>query len=730
MIRHEQPQSRWKLFYNLSDLRAMRMLPQASATLYALGLLSLSPLSFSIASAQEASAGRAERVSISARDAVRVNYGRKEWNRDPLKIDSATLFMREGDTGRVVQIELEETAPDASVFSGIYSISFRDLEGFRVEFYAPSWEDMKTEDARLKFVQKVAQREVRRNPFVMRRDRTGLQNIEVFDTADQARSAFRAYQSEQQLLVALQNRLEKKDQVLDTAQLAMEQEELEIASKNLAERVRLGQLETQRLAELTRAFLALSPAERAQRKKRSQELQAQALAEYRVERYQQAVDLFGQAIELDPTDRSNFFQYGVARYKIEQFNRAVVYLELAEGPSVNPVERDFYRGLCFYRLRDSISALSAFQDVEKSNDKVLSPSASFYRGMIYFERKRWTEAKDAFQGVLDKSSDPKLDERAEAYIEQILRLQQFEAERSRRWILTGTIGEQFDDNVILSSDSARDQGAATDAIGYRTLLMGSARYRPIYEADHEFAAQLDVLTMYTVDKSFQRAQALSNSDPTIVGVTLPWTRKGLLRGKGHKMDIIPGYETTIMSIERNESKSILNSYILNFQNLLVMNETWFTNINLDMRQDNSTLSSSTGDNDATALKVKLSWANINFPFEDKKKLLLSDVGYTINNSKGKNVFYNRLDLGIGHVRPFYWDSNLNLKLAYYQLAYSQNSNARVDNDIALTVGFSKKFAEQLTGGWTTTYTINNSNVSANQYKKLTSMLTLTMQSAF
>jgi tetratricopeptide (TPR) repeat protein len=673
---------------------------------------------------------RAQRVSLSARDAVRVNYGRKEWNRDPLKIESATLFMREGDTGRVVQIELEEIAPDASVFSGIYSISFRDLEGIRVEFYAPKWVDMNSEAARLKFVQKVSQGGVRRNPFVMRRDRTGLQNIEVFDTADQARSAFRAYQSEQQLLIALQNRLEKKDQVLDTAELAMEKAELEAASKNLAERVRLGQLETQRLAELTRAFLALTPPERAQRKQRSQELQTQALAEYRAERYPNAVELFGQAIELEPTDRSNFFQYGVARYKIEQFNRAVVYLELAEGPSVNPIERDFYKGLCFYRLRDSISAISAFQDVEKTNDPTLSPSASFYRGMIFFERKRWSEAKDAFQAVLDKSSDPKLDERAEGFIEQILRLQQFEAERARRWILTGTIGEQFDDNVILSSDSARDQGSATDAIGYRTLLVGSARYRPIYEADREFAAQLDVLTMYTVDKSFQRAQALTNSDPTIIGLTLPWTRKGLLRGKGHKMDIIPGYETTIMSIENNQSKSILNSYILNFQNLLVINETWFTNINLDLRQDNSTLTSSTGDNDATALKAKLSWANINFPFEDKKKLLMTDVGYTINNAKGKNVFFNRLDLGIGHVRPFYWNSNLNLKLAYYQLAYSQNSNARVDNDIALTLGFSKKVSEQLTGGWTTTYTINNSNVSANQYKKITSMLTLTMQSAF
>lgn len=686
--------------------------------------------SVSSVQAEEGTSSRAQRVSLSSKDAVRVNYGRKDWNRDPLKIDTATLFMREDDTGRVVQIELEEIAPDASVFSGIYSIAFRDAGNIRIEFYAPNWEEMNSESARLNFIQKVSRREIGRKPFVMRRDRTGLQNIEVFDSADQARSAFRAYQSEQQLLIALQLRLEQKNQVLDTAQLAMEKEELEAASKNLAERVRLGQVETQRLAELTRAFLALSPEERAQRRKRSQELQGRALGEYKDERFRQAVDLFGQAIEFDPTDRTNFFQYGVARYKIEEFNRAVVYLELAEGSKVNPLERDFYLGLCFFKLRDSISALNAFGAVEKSNDPTLAPSASFYRGMIYFERKKFAEAKEAFQAVLDKSNDPKLDERAEAYVEQILRLQQFEAERARRWILTGTVGEQFDDNVLLSSDSARDQGAATDAIGYRTLLMGSARYRPIYEAGHELAAQLDVLTMYTVDKSFQRTQSLTNSDPTVLGLTVPWTKKGVFRGKGHKLDIIPGYETTIMSIERNESKSILSSYILNFQNLLVMNETWFTNLNLDLRQDNSLLSSSTGDNDATALKMKLSWSNINFPFEDKKKLLMTDAAYTINNAKGKNVFFNRLDLGIGHVRPFYWDTNLNVKLAYFQLAFSQNSNARVDDDYALTVGFTKKVSEKLTGGWTTTYTINNSNVKANQYKKMTSMLTLTMQSAF
>lgn len=670
-------------------------------------------------------------VSLASKNAIRLNYGRNDWNQNALKVDTAAIFLREGTSGRIVQIEVEESAPDSAVFSGTYSINFSDLTGLRVEFYAPPQNLLADLTGRKKISQMIDAKELRRLPFVLRKDPvTGVQNVELFDNADQARNAYRAFQAEKELLVALKNRLDQRNQTLDTAMLAIEKAEFEEVSRNLAERVRLSQVETQRLAALLQSYSQASPEERARRKAEAQKLADQAMVEYRANQFPEAKKSFETAVDLDPSNRGYYFQYGVTLYKIEDFNRSLVYLDLAESKAVKPAERDFYRGLNYYRQRDSNSALEAFEKVVNAKDAEISPSARFYRGLIHFEKKRWVEARTEFQSVLDESTDPVLDQRAEGYIEQALRMQQIEAERAKRWSLSGTFGAMYDDNVLLSSDSDRDRGTATNAAAWRTLLQGTAKYRAIYEDTNEWAIQLDAMTMYSVDKDFQTVQSISNSDATIAGLTAPWTHKGVFMGKGHKFDLVPGIETTYMSIENNEWKSIYNSYVLNFQNLFVVSDTWFTNVNVDLRQDVSGLASSTGDDDSTAFKSKISWSNINIPFEDKKQLVVSDLGYTVNSSLGKNSVFNRIDLGVGYIRPWKWETTFSSKLSYYLLTYPENATGRIDNNLGLTLALSRKVGEKLTSGFTTNYQINSSNVTANQYKKLTAMVTLTATEAF
>lgn len=675
--------------------------------------------------------GRRSGISLASKNAIRLNYGRNDWNQSATKVDSAAIFLREGVSGRIVQIEVEESAPDSAVFSGTYSVNFRDLTGLKVEFYAPPQALLVDLAGRRKITQMIETKDLRRLPFVLRKDPvTGVQNVELFDNADQARNAYRAFQAEQELLVALKNRLDKRDQTLDTAMLALERAEFEEVSRNLAERVRLSQIETQRLAALLQKFSLASQEDRAKRKIEAQKFADQAMVEYRANQFPEARKSFEAAVELDPSNRGYYFQYGVTLYKIEDFNRSLVYLDLADSKAVKQAERDFYRGLNYYRQRDSNSALDAFQKVVDAKDSEISPSARFYRGLIHFEKRRWTESRTEFQAVLDESSDPVLDQRAEGYIEQVLRMQQIEAERAKRWALSGTFGAMYDDNVLLSSDSDRDRGTATNTAAWRTLLQGTAKYRAIYEDTSEWAIQLDAVTMYSVDKDFQVVQSISNSDATIAGLTMPWTHKGVFMGKGHKFDLIPGVETTYMSVENNEWKSIYNSYVLNFQNLFVVSDTWFTNVNVDLRQDTSGLASSTGDDDSTAFKSKLTWSNILIPFEDKKQLLLTDFGYTLNSSLGKNSVFNRIDMGVGYIRPWKWETTFNSKLGYYLLTYPENATGRIDNNISLTLGLSRKVSEKLTSGFTTAYSINSSNVTSNQYKKLTAMVTLTATEAF
>ncbi|MES2857499.1 MAG: hypothetical protein V4692_16630, partial [Bdellovibrionota bacterium] len=66
-----------------------------------------------------------------------------------------------------------------------------------------------------------------------------------------------------------------------------------------------------------------------------------------------------------------------------------------------------------------------------------------------------------------------------------------------------------------------------------------------------------------------------------------------------------------------------------------MSDKWYANYNVDLRDDTSKLTSSTGINDSSAFKVKLTNSNLLFLSEDKSRILLPEAALTVNNAKGK-----------------------------------------------------------------------------------------------
>ncbi len=663
------------------------------------------------------------RVGLDASKAMRLNYGFPKWNRDSSKVDSASLLMREGATGRLVQIQLEETEPDSSVFSGLFSVQWDRITQLAPEFYVPPQELLQTNQGLKKLNEMVAKGELKRVPFILRRGKNGQQNIEIFDTREQARNAMKVYRAEREAL-ELQKQKVVNESALDAAEIAEAAKAQEAATLAAAERLRLEQVEARKAAELEAEFKRKDEAERAKRKRQAAELAQQALAHYQAGQFPEAAEKFGKAFELDPEERAYHFQYGVTLYRVGNHNKSLIHINLAEGPSVHPVEQNYYLALNHYRLKEMAQATDDFKKVETAKHPDLSPSASFYLGMIFFEERKYAEARAQFQAVLDTSKDPKLDQRAEEAIEQVLRVQQFEAERAKKWYLTATVGLNFDSNVLQISDSQRDTGAASDTAGNRFLQQASLRYRPVYEATREFAAQLDVLNLYTLDESFKSDQNLRNTDPMIAGITLPYTRKGLFAGKGYKIDMVPGFETTYMSIEDGENKAILNSYIFNVLNTVIMSDNWFANYNLEMRYDQSGLDSSTGINDSSAFKAKLGWGNYLFLDQSKERIVTTDLAYTSNQARGDNAVFDRLDLGLGYVGRMPWDLTYNAKISYFLLSYTKNTNRRSDNSYTLSYALSKKLTEKYSAGFMLSHNLNRSNVSANEFNRTSAMLTL------
>ncbi len=675
-------------------------------------------------------AATSKRVGLETSSNIRINYGRAAWNKSPTQIDSASIVMREGSTGRTIQIYLTETAPDSAIFSGLYQISFQNMERLQTEFYIPEQDALARNGGLKKLLGDISKGQLVRNPFILRRQPGGVQSVEIFDTKDQAREALKAYKAEQSVAIKLAApATAAADQTVATAQLAAELKKQQMHLAAEAERQRMGQIEAKRLADLQAAQAAMAEGQRAANKQQAQLLSQEGIALFKENKFTEAKAKFDQAMQLDPSNQAFYVQYGVTLYRLEEFNKSLVILKLATADAVQTTERDFYVGLNNFKLKEYPAATEAFDKVSKAGDKSLSPSAEFYKGVIGFEQREWDKSRTSFQTVLDTSSDPKLDESAEAYIEQILRLQQYEAESKKKWFLSATIGEQYDSNVLLIADSSTT-GTATNSKGYRTLLSGSAKYRSLFEETREFAAQLDVTTMYTVSDSFQGDQSLRDADPNVATLMLPYTIKGLMFGKAMKFDLAPGYETIYMSIENHENKEILNSVIINAAGLLVMNDTWFANYGLDVRKDTSKLASSTGDDDSSSVKVKLSTSHIFLVGDDKKKFFVPDAAYSINDAVGKNSVYTRLDLGVSYIMPWKWETSTNFKLGYFTLNYPQNATGRSDNSYTLTAGISKKLSDVWSTGFLGTYNANQSNITSNTYSKFTALVTFSAATSF
>lgn len=689
-----------------------------------------------LASAQEGATDRSappkNRAPIDATNAVRISYGFPAWNKSPVKIDSASILMREGSTGRIVQIHLEEDAPDSSLFSGIFSINWRNVDKLQTEFYIPPQDLMSSNEGLKKVAEMITKNQLKRKPFLLRRGNANDQTVEIFDSVEQAQNALKAYRAESQLRATfgLKTKNYPSDQEIDISKLAQTSEDRLEAARAATERIRLHQLETNRLREQLAKFIALKAPERAAQKDRAAKVAAEGLAAFREDLFEEAAKKFQEAIQLAPDTFAYIYQYAVTLYRLEQYNRSLVFLQISDDASINQNERQYYLGLNYLGLRDFDNAEASFERVVVARDPAMSDSAKFYIGVVNFEMQNWEKAQAAFQKVLDTSTNKDLDKQAEAYIEQILRQRQFDVERAKKWTLSATIGEMVDSNVILSSISALDQGTASDSLGYRSLLMGSLNYRPIYEEEREFAVQADLLTIYTVDKSFARAQSLRNADPTVATLTVPWSFKSTAFGFGYKLDLAPGYETIIMSLEDDQSKVIIDSILLNVNNLVVMSPTWFANWNVETRKDTTHLAASTGDNDANAYKVKLLNSNTFILNPSKTKFLMAEAGATMNQAIGRDATYNRLDLSVGYLQPFYWDTVGSLKLGYFYLTYPNHTSSRVDNNVTATFGASKRLNEIYSTGLTASYNMNSSTVDLNAYKKWTLLLTMSAVTGF
>ncbi len=674
-----------------------------------------------------ANANEKGRKSLSTTRAIFVNYGSPSWNVDSRKIDDAFLMIRDKQTGKFVQIQLEETAPDSAQFVGSFKVNIG--EQIVPDIYVPPENLRKDLNATKQMYTLIQSGKLQRKPMIWKRNAKGQALMDVYDTREQAQSALKAFENEQAAARALR-RLKKpsgaaKGQSLATSQEESRKAQLDSlalqAAQRMAERVRLEQIERQKVLQRQQEQKLMSESERKKQRAKAAKFAAEASRQYDLGQFKPAEENFRQAIELDPENRDYHYKYGVTLYRNEKFNEALVALKVAKVAPAVEMERDYFMGLVHFRLSELDNALEKFKTVAKSSQPNLAPSAEFYAGVVYFSQEKYLEAKTSFETVIDTSTDANMDKQAEDYIDRIAAAEAFKKMQENKFTVMGVVGAMYDSNVLLSPDNAT--GTATDTADFRLLTILNLQYRPIYNERNEFSTS----AMANLTNSIKDESAAA--DPFIYTLQAPYSRSTKLGDKGLKLTFTPGYELLYLDPSSTGTKQRSQaSYYLSTDANFVMSKDWISILTLEYRDDNSYDASSTGPENLDAERYTLRSTQM-FLLE-KKRSLLPSVGYAQNSASGKNKIYNRIDLGVTYVSPLPWETNGSVGLSAYQMKYGSAETPRTDTNYTLTLGLTKPIYSWMTWGMNGTYTKNGSNISANEYTKYMVMTTATFITNF
>ncbi len=667
-----------------------------------------------------------EKRPVDLSRSVRVQYADPSWNRSTTQIDTGSIVIRDTNTGKMVRVQMSETGTDSGAFAGIYSISWNEVQTSKPEIYGipPEKSSEKIEATSLD--------KLKRLPYIFKRDEKE-QTIEAYTSREEAESALAAYKQLQE------QKLKKSEDISESLIETAEKSKKDLTEKKRLEDQRKREqarndslLEQTKKIELAKAdFYKLSKADQDKRHRDAKALMQVGMEFYRANQFEPAEQNFKKAFDLDPTSDDLCFYYGVTLYKRDKFNEALVYLELAKKGSFNPLERDFFKGLNYFRLDEHEHALEIFSAIKATQDKTFGPTAAFYQGLVKMKLEKYDEAKDHFQEVLDTSSDPALDQSAEDYIEKIERLKAFLKQKSKKLFFSATIGMQYDSNVLLTNSSSSTSSDPSKIADTRTLGGISVEYRPVYADKYEFSVKGKTDYMYSTKGEN------AGADPLLYSVKAPYKYKSTLFGKGYKLEVVPGIEKLLLDEDKSGATSgitgaygqkdnYLYSTTFDWLNNFVMADDHIMAVNLKYRTDRNDSQTAVGDSDPTATKWGLNWQNILF-FSSKKNLgLIGDLGYSMNKATGKSLTYNRYDASAMMLFPVPWEFQGVGGIAYYQANYPDKTpQSRTDSNLALSLNFIRPLTDWLNMTVSGSYTNNASNLDANTYNKYLLMTVFT-----
>jgi tetratricopeptide (TPR) repeat protein len=727
-------------------------------------------------SEKEAPVIEARHIKIDLTQSIILDYLSRSWNQDSKKIDRGLVVLKETSSNSLILLEVTETSPKSSRFLGTYIFDPTSpvTEG-TVEIYIPPRKIslQKTQkDQKEILTQMIQDRILVRKPYFFRRE-LGQQKLTVYDSKAHALEAYRYFVRsgesrriinpnllETQALAQSQSLSQKKEQealpeilpslppvTTDSPEAPHLSDESGSSSSSTPSnpstssdslstppKKALQSLVPENILE-EEALLKQQQEEKAQKiktLKEEEQNRQRELAQKRVEEglalysqglYAEASEKFNEALNLDPLNKSFYYQYGVTLFRLDQYEKSAAYLNQSE-PS-NTYEKSLFLGLNYLKLKKTDLAYSSFDQAQK--DPRLSVTAQFYRGVINYNKENWNLAQKQFEEVLDQSQDPKIDQASEYYIEQILNMKKYQELQSKKWTLTGTLGSSYDSNILTVSPNA----VPTNLNGFRAQYGFNLEYRPIFNETHEFLGQISFSDMYSMDSGFVGSSTFQNIDPLITQILFPYRWKGSFQNKMTQLGVSPYWRSIQMNADGVGQREVtLSSTGLNLDWTLVQSEQLTSLYSLDLRQDLSLMETTPDENQSASFFGFNTTQTYFYNPADSSQAFMGDLGFARNQAKGRNQKFQSFNVGLGYLQPGYFQALWIGKLTFTQRDFFEHTLGRKDTLINATILAQKQLSRRLQASTLLSFNKSISTLSFLTYDQFLLMGQLTWQIHF
>lgn len=434
---------------------------------------------------------------------------------------------------------------------------------------------------------------------------------------------------------------------------------------------------------------------------------------------------FEKAISLNPFVTLYYYELAICAYRNGQHTRSLALLQMVKGPDVDSNEILYYEALNNMKLNETSTAIKEFGYVVESNDETLAPSAAMYKGLLLKQNNQLSEAKEAFQYVLDTAKDPILDKKAEQQIDSIIAQERFEEESKKKFSYSVYTGALYDSNVL----NIADNNSSLDLEAYRLMYGGSIQYKAIYKPTHILTPRFSASDIYSVDNSFGSDPTIQSTDPLQAEFALPYSYRFVMFNKGAALTVTPAFSQIYMSLNEDGRELVYSTASLGTELTTSFWDQWINTYRLDIASD-TFHPETTAVNDQTAMKYGLTLSNMRLFDTAGTKTMSFDVNYIKNDAEGINSLYDRIMGSVSGTYPTAKKLISYGKLDYIHQDFSESQTDRTDKGFIITAGSVYNIKNNLNLNFYAQYYSNSSTVALYDFDKFSIMTMISYSSGF